>query len=167
MDLRDRVVLVTGGGKRVGRAIAMRLAKAGAHIAVHYHTSATEAERTAADCAALGMPAGTVKADLADPAETAGLVAQVFDPMTLVQFNTDDWERTLRVNLTAPMVLAQAAWPALKKERGRIINLSDAATNHPWPGHLAYIVSKGALDLLTRVLARAMAPEVNVVGVAP
>jgi pteridine reductase len=87
--------------------------------------------------------------------------------MTLEQFTVADWERTLRINLTAPMVLAHAARDALRQAGGRIINLCDAAIRRPWRGHLAYIVSKGALETLTQVLARAFAPEVNVAGVAP
>ncbi len=183
MELRDRVVLVTGAARRIGRAIALRLAGAGAHIAVHYHHSGTEAQRTASECAALGVRAELFMADLEDVAATAGLVPQVverfgrldvlvnnaslFDAMTLQQFTPADWDRTFRVNLTAPLILTHAAWPALRAAGGRVVNLCDSATRQPWPGRLAYIVSKGALETLTQVLARAMAPEVNVVGVAP
>jgi len=183
MELEGRVILVTGGARRLGRAICLRLAREGAALAVHYHTSAADAARTAADCATAGGAAETFAADLADPAACEGLVADVrakfgrldvlvnnasvFERMTLDDFRLDDWERTLRVNLTAPMVLAHAARDALVAARGRIVNLLDAATPCPWPGHLAYMASKGALETLTRALARALAPEVNVVGVAP
>lgn len=183
MKLTDRVVLVTGGARRVGRAIAIRLAEAGAQVAIHYHTSAAEAAEAAARCRQAGPRAEAIAADLSNPTATGGLVAEVlarfgrldvlvnnasvFERMTVDDFEWRAWERTLRVNLTAPAVLAHAARNALRQARGRIVNLSDAATARAWPNHLAYVVSKAALDALTSVLARALAPEVNVVGVAP
>ncbi len=183
MELADRVVLVTGAGRRVGRAIAVRLAAAGCRIAVHYRGSASDAAQTVEQCRTIGAEAEAFQADLADLTVAADLVRQVLDrfgrfdvlvnnasvfaPMTLEQFTVADWERTLRINLTAPMVLAHAARDALRQTRGRIINLCDAAIHRPWRGHLAYIVSKGALETLTEVLARAFAPDVNVAGVAP
>ena len=183
MELAGRVVLVTGAGRRVGRAIALRLVAAGGQVAVHFHESADDAAETVERCRAAGGRAELFRADLEDPAATTGLVrgvlarfgrldvlvnnASVFGSMTLEQFAISEWERTLRINLTAPLVLAHAARDALREARGRIVNLCDAATLHPGPGHLAYMVSKGALETLTKVLARAMAPEVNVVGIAP
>jgi pteridine reductase len=183
MDLAKRVVLVTGAGRRVGRAIALRLAESGCRVAVHFRNSGAEARQTAAACQAAGAQAEVFEADLADFAATAGLVprvlahfgrldilvnnASVFAPMTIGEFALPAWELTLRVNLTAPMVLAHAAHDALRRTGGRIVNLCDVSTRHPWPGHIAYMVSKGALETLTQVLARALAPEVNVVGVAP
>jgi pteridine reductase len=183
MELNGRVVLVTGGARRLGRSLALRLAQAGCHLAVHYGQSAEEAGATAAACRAKGVEAETFQADLNDPAAARRLIervlarfkrldvlinnASIFEPMSIAEFDLEAWERSLRVNLTAPMVLTHAAWQALRRAGGRVINVCDAATAHPWPGHLAYIVSKGALDTLTRVLARALAPQVNVVGIAP
>jgi NAD(P)-dependent dehydrogenase (short-subunit alcohol dehydrogenase family) len=183
MDLEGRVVLVTGAARRVGRAIALRFARAGCRIAIHYLNSGEEAERTAAECRALWVAAELLRADLGDPAATAALIpevlarlgrldvlvnnASVFKPMSLETFSPVDWEQTLRVNVTAPMVLAHAARGALEQAAGRIINLADAAVVHPRPEYLAYVVSKAALETLTRVLARALAPRVNVVGIAP
>ena len=183
MELDGRVVLVTGAARRVGRAIALRFARAGCHIAVHHLSSSREAEQTAAQCRALGASAETFRADLGDPAAAAALVpevlarlgrldvlvnnASVFKPMSLDAFSVAEWDETLRINLTAPMILAHAARTALEQAGGHIINLADAALAHPSQNHLAYVVSKGALDTLTRVLARALAPRVNVVGIAP
>ncbi len=183
MELEERVVLVTGAARRVGRAIALRLARAGCQVAVHYLASEPQAQETAAACRQAGARAELFRADLADAADTARLVpavlaqfgrldvlvnnAAVFEPMRLDAFTLDSWERTLRINLTAPMILAHAARDALTQAGGRVVNLCDVATQRPWPGHLAYIVSKGGLDTLTRVLARALAPRVNVVGIAP
>jgi pteridine reductase len=181
--LTNRIVLITGAARRVGRAIALRLARAGCGIAVHYHGSAEEATQTAEMSRALGGEADVFCADLSNVEAASELVpavlarfgrldilvnnASVFEPMMFDRFTLAEWERTLRVNLTAPMVLAHAAREALRRAHGRIVNLCDAATNQPWPNHVAYVVSKGALETLTTVLARALAPEINVVGVAP
>ncbi len=183
MELTGTIALVTGAARRVGRAIALRLARAGCGVAVHYHRSAAEAEETAALCRAAGRSAETFAADLCEPAAPPELVARVlarygrldilinnasiFEPMTLEQFTLDDWERTLRVNLTAPLQLVYAARAALRAAHGRVVNLCDVSTARVWPDHLAYMVSKGALETLTRVLARALAPEINVVSIAP
>lgn len=183
MELEGRVILVTGAARRIGRAISLRLARERCSIAVHFHGSADEAERMIADCTAAGGRAVGSQADLADAQACERLVADVlarfgrldvlinnasvFEPMTLDEFRPEDWERTLRINLTAPMILAHSAREALRAARGRIVNLLDAAVDRPWPGHLAYMASKGGLQTLTRALARAFAPEVNVVGVAP
>jgi pteridine reductase len=183
MDLDGRVALVTGAGRRVGRAIALRLAQAGCQVAVHYLNSETEARAVAEECGAAGVEAEVFRADLADAQAAHRLPehvlarfgrldvlvnnAAVFEPMTVDGFNQDEWDRTLRINLTAPMLLAHAARDALREARGRVINLGDAAVNRPRPDYLAYVVSKGALDTLTRALARALAPEVSVLGIAP
>ena len=183
MQLEQRVVLVTGAARRVGRAIAQRLARAGCRLAVHYYQSGDEARDVVSCCRKQGVDAESFCADLADAQPPPALVAAVlerfgqldvlvnnasiFETMTLDDFDLARWEQTLRVNLTAPMALTHAARTALRAARGRVINISDVSVGHPWPDHLAYCVSKGALDTLTRVLARAMAPEVNVVGIAP
>jgi len=183
MDLEGRVALVTGAARRVGRAIACRLAQAGCRVAVHYRRSGDQAAATVAECNRYGSVAVPFCADLSDPAAAADLAqkvlarfnrldilvnnASVFEPMSLDAFDLADWERTLRVNLTAPLVLAHALRGALRHVRGRVVNLCDASTTRPWPDHLAYAVSKGGLETLTKALARALAPEVNVVGIAP
>ncbi len=177
------VALITGAARRVGRAIALRLAKAGFAIAIHYNTSANDAEQTRQDCVACGVDADTIRADLADRPATAALVdavltrfgrldalinnASIFERSTANDLSLSEWDRTLQVNLTAPLQLALGARPALNRTGGCIVNLCDVATARPWPDHLAYIVSKGGLETLTAVLARALAPDVRVVGVAP
>lgn len=183
MDLAGRVVLITGAARRVGRAIALRLARTRCALALHYNSSQADAERTAADCRAAGARAELFQADLGDGAACTQLVRGVvarlgrldvlinnasrFMPMTLEAFSRESWDRTLDVNLSAPMQLAYEARDELRRRGGRIVNLCDASLVRPWPDHLAYMVSKGGLETLTRVLARALAPEVNVVGVAP
>lgn len=183
MNLSNRVCLVTGAARRVGAAIALRLARAGCRVAVHYRSSAAEAAEVVAACRACGVDAVDFRADLGAPDAAQTLVdavlerfgaldvlvnnASTFERMTLDEFSSPAWEHTLRVNLTAPVTLVYAARNALRAARGRVVNLCDAATHRAWPDHLAYIVSKGALETLTRALARSLAPEVNVVGIAP
>ncbi|MCA9242438.1 MAG: SDR family oxidoreductase [Phycisphaerales bacterium] len=183
MNPHDRVALITGAARRVGRAIALRLAREGCHIAAHYHTSRKPAEALQAEIRALGRECELFSANLADPRETDALAphvitrfgrldilinnASTFEPMRLDEFSRETWNRDLAINLTAPMALSHAAASELKKRSGRIINLCDAAITRPLPDYLAYAVSKGGLETLTRALARALAPEVNVVGVAP
>jgi NAD(P)-dependent dehydrogenase (short-subunit alcohol dehydrogenase family) len=183
MELKGRVVLVTGAARRVGRAVALRLARAGCDLAVHYRHSAAEAAETVATCRTHDVAAEAFQADLGDPGAAEQLVhgvlarfgrldvlvnsASVFERMNIDEFDRDAWEHTLRVNLTAPVALTHAARDALRRAGGRVINICDSATARPWPDHLAYMASKGGLDTLTKALARALAPEVNVVGIAP
>lgn len=183
MQLKGRTALVTGAGKRVGRAIALRLAQAGCDVAVHFNRSATEAADTAEQCRKLGARAELFPADLSDHAAARALAsaviekfsrldilinnASVFEPQSLEDFSVEAWNRDFAVHVTAAMVLAHEARTALRAAGGRIINMCDAATRRPWHSHIGYSVSKGALETLTRVLARAFAPEVNVVGIAP
>lgn len=183
MNLSRKTALITGGARRVGRAIAIRLAESGCNVAIHFHQSESDAAQTVAACRGFGVRSESFAANLADLAQAQELPARVaqafgsvdflinnasdFERMTLNDFTIEQWERTLRINVTAPMVLAHAARKWLRAAGGRIVNLCDAATARPMPSYLAYGVSKGALETLTRVLARAFAPEVNVVGIAP
>lgn len=178
MTLRGKVVLVTGGARRVGAAIARRLAACGCTIAVHCRESQHEGAALAAE-----IGGSLHLADLASPEQTDRLAREVlqrhgrldvlinnastFDEMSLDAFDLAAWDRTMRVNLTAPVQLVHALRDALRSARGRVVNLCDAATARPWPTHLAYAASKAALEAMTRALARALAPDVNVVGVAP
>ena len=184
MELRDKAALITGAGKRVGRAIALRLARSGCHVAIHYRTSAEDALLTAAECSRCGVTAEVFQADLGDRDEAGRLVprvverlgrldvlinnAAVFEPMSIDAFDAGAWDEALRVNLTAPMILTWSARAAFRAAGGgRVINMCDAASERPWPSHLAYITTKGALRTLTQVLARALAPDVCVTGIAP
>jgi pteridine reductase len=183
MDLHGRVVLVTGGAKRIGRAIALRLAQKGASLAIHYRSSGDEAAELAESIQRDGSSAAAFQADLADPDQTSRLVpavvdrlgridvlinnASVFEPGRLEKMDVDQWNRHLAINATAPMILSQSAWPHLRKHGGTIVNLLDARAEKPMTNHVAYGVSKEALRTLTLTLAKAMAPEVCVNGVAP
>lgn len=184
MAEEGRVALITGAAKRIGRAIALELAESGCDIAIHCHTSRDQAEETAEMIRRLDRRATVLTADLADPQAAAALVGQtiealgelnvlinnasVYERMSLSDFSLPAWNATLALNLTAPMVLAHAAYPHLCADRnGQIVNLLDIAAERPWSDHLSYCVSKAGLSTLTSALAKAMAPDVRVNGVAP
>ena len=179
-----RTALVTGGARRLGRAIALGLAEAGFDIAVHYSGSAAEAEATAAAIRPLGRRAVTLGADLAVEAEAAQLVpaaAAALGPLGVLvnnasNFERDEWDdatrttwdRHLEPNLRAPFVLAQAFAHALPDgAEGLVLNMLDQRVWSLTPHFLSYTVSKVALWALTRQLALALAPRIRVNGIGP
>jgi NAD(P)-dependent dehydrogenase (short-subunit alcohol dehydrogenase family) len=179
-----RVALVTGAGRRIGRAIALELAQHGWDIAVHYSHSAAAAEATVADIHKLGRQAIALQADLADEAQTTQLMARcaatIGQPLLLVnnasQFDYDDvnsfsyakLQNAIQVNLAAPVLLARQLHQALKEnQRGVVINLLDQKLFNPNPDYLSYTLSKAALKEATMLLAQSLAPQLRVCGVAP
>jgi pteridine reductase len=183
VKLEKTVALVTGGARRVGRAIALELAAAGCDIALHCHRSRGQARDLADRIAGSGRRCEIVSGDLHRPETPREIVertvaalgglrvlvnnASVFDRMTLDAFSVEDWDRTMRINVTAPAALAAAAREHLLRAGGKIVNLCDISVDRPWPDHLAYCASKAALVCLTRALARSLAPQVQVNGVSP
>lgn len=182
--LAGKVVLVTGGARRVGSAIVQALAADGARMAIHHYDSAGEAETLVAELARARREApGVFEADLRDPRQVQDLPAQVVHQMgrldvlinsaaVLVRqpFGTvtaEMWDAVLDLNLRAYFLLAQAAASALRAARGKIVNISDVAGFEPWPSYLPHSISKAGVEMLTRGLARVLAPEVTVNGVAP
>lgn len=176
------VALVTGAARRVGRAIALELARAGCDIAVHHRSNEDDALRTAEDIRALGRRAALLKVDLEDPAAAAKLPercaaelgrldilvnnAASFDEMSLQAFDLARWNRTLAVNLTAPAILAHHAAP-LMHANAAIINICDILAERPASNYLAYCAAKAGLVCLTIALARSLAPKIRVNGVSP
>ena len=191
--LQGKAVLVTGGARRLGRAIAAALAREGADVVVHYRRSAAEAESAAAALRALGVQAWTVAADLADPAQAETLweraealagrgrlsvlvnSASVFPEDTLAGFTPAGLEASLRVNALAPVLLCRrfaaalsaAARPEGRPEGGAIVNLLDSRMLGRMKAHLTYQLSKRLLADFTRLLAVELAPAVRVNAVAP
>lgn len=176
--------LVTGAAKRLGAAIALALADAGWDVAVHYGRSADDAAKTVDAIRATGRRAAAFEADLGDETATRGLVrrvaAELSAPLCLVNsaslFDADDattidYARIathMRLNVAAPVILAQAMHARLRaKQRGVVVNLLDQKLFNPNPDFLSYTLSKAALESATTLLARALAPKLRVVGVAP
>lgn len=184
MELKGKAALVTGAAHRVGRAIALELARAGCDVAVHCHTSVAAAEQTANAIRDLGRRVAVIPSDLADPAVSERIVAQaakelgglhilvnnasIFEKTPLEQADAQTWERLLRINTIAPALLARAAAPLMRAGGGgRIINLVDVLADRPIKRHGPYCASKAALTALTRSLALELAPQITVNGIAP
>ncbi len=183
-DLSGKGALVTGAGARVGRALALALAEHGASVAVHYNTSAAPAEEVAAAIRAAGGRAAAIPADLSLPDAPRALVASavaalgpldilvnsasLFVRGTLESTTVADWDRHLAVNLRAPFFLAQAFAGQVGDRMGcHIVNITDWRASRPGKAYMAYIVSKAGLEALTRALAVALGPRVQVNAIAP
>jgi pteridine reductase len=183
MDLTGRVALVTGAGHRVGRAIALALGARGMRVAVHYNSTADGARETARLIEAAGGEAKTFAADLTNAAKCADLIEEValgFGQLDVlvnsaaVMIRTpfgdvapEQWDDIMALNIRAPFFLAQAAAPHLKRAHGAIVNIADLAAFETWPAYLPHGVSKSGMVYLTKSLARMLAPEVRVGGIAP
>jgi NAD(P)-dependent dehydrogenase (short-subunit alcohol dehydrogenase family) len=180
----QRAALVTGAGRRIGRAIALALAQAGWDVAVHYRSSRDEAQDTADAVRALGRRAALLECDLADEAAVRQLLARaalalgpigcvvnnaaLFEYDSVADFSPALLERHMRANVNAPILLAQALHAATPAgSQAVVINLLDQKLVNMNPDFLSYTLSKAALQSATTMLAQALAPTVRVVGVAP
>lgn len=178
------VALVTGAARRIGRASALALARAGWDVAVHYATSRDDALQTVEEIRQLGRRAVAVNRDLAVEAGVRSLLAEcghelgpvrcvvnnasLFEHDDAATFSSDGLARMMRTNLAAPVLLAQALHAQLDgAARGVVVNLLDQKLANPNPDFLSYTLSKAALEHATVLLAMALAPKVRVVGVAP
>jgi pteridine reductase len=184
METAGRIALVTGGARRVGRAFSLALAQAGCDVVVNYNGSADEAAGTVADIERLGRRALATHADIARTDHIDRLVgetehafgrldilvnnASLFERSPVDGITEEDWDRVLGVNLRGPFFLSQAAAPLLRRDGGGVIvNILDLSALQPWPSFAHHAVSKAGLLHLTRVLARAFAPDIRVNAIAP
>jgi pteridine reductase len=181
--LQGRVALVTGAAKRIGRAVAARLASEGADVIIHYHRSKSEADDAVAEIAKLGRRSAALQADLCNVAEIKRMFqsaaeqfgrldilvnsAANFLPAHLADTTEKTWDAALDTNLKAPFFCAQAAAPLLKQSHGVIVNFADIGGILPWPGYIPHCASKAGVIMLTKCLAKALAPEVRVNAIAP
>ena len=182
--LAGQVALVTGAAKRIGRSIALRLAADGASVCVNYKSSKAEAESLVREIQAGGAKAVAVQADVSKRAEVVRLIGAVekefgrldilvnnsgiFFPAKFAELTDEQWDRIMDANLKSQFLCAQVAAPIMKRQgRGRIINLSSLGGVLAWPAYTHYCVSKAGVIMLTRCLARALAPEILVNSVAP
>lgn len=183
MDISNRVAIVTGGAKRVGKAIALGLAKTGADVFVHYNRSAGPAEETVAEIEAMGRTAAADSVDLSRPEETPRLVAMAtralgppsilinsasgFATDTIADVTLEGWRRTHDLTLASPVFLTQAFAAALPAAlEGAVVNITDVRTLTPYRKHFSYVIAKGGIDTFTRAAALALAPRVRVNAVA-
>jgi NAD(P)-dependent dehydrogenase (short-subunit alcohol dehydrogenase family) len=183
MPLKGKAVLITGGARRLGRAIALELAKAGADIAITFRNSSREAQHTVVDIGSFGVRAVALRCDVTDPQgvkaaikETAKELGRIdilvnnaanyetaeFEKLTLAQ-----WDAIFASNTRGPFLVSQQALQWLRQRRGKIINMGSLGGLRPWASHAHYCSSKAAVHMLTKVMAKALAPEIAVNCVAP
>ena len=183
MDLRGRVALVTGAGRRVGRALAVALGTEGMTVGVHYHASDAGARETARMIERAGGKATLLAADLTGDDTAAGLIddvvhrlgsldvlvnsSAVMERTPLGEVTARQWDAMMALNLRAPFLLSQAAAPHLARARGAIVNIADLAAFETWPAYIPHGISKAGVVYMTRALARTLAPDVRVNGIAP
>jgi pteridine reductase len=184
MDAANKIALVTGGARRVGKAIALALARSGARVILTYHTSVEEAAATVAEIERSGGVASAVHCDQRD----LGAIDRLFDRLRLdharldilvnnaaimerqpaLDITPDDWSRVIDTNLRGPFFMAQrAAQWMLTTGGGTIVNIADLSALHPWPSYLTHTISKSGLVAMTKSLALALAPSIRVNAVAP
>ena len=182
--MQGKVVLITGGAKRVGAATCRRLHAAGANLMLHYRESAGEARLLQAELNHQRKDSvALIQADLLDLGKLHSLIDQTvqtlgrldalvnnassFFPTPVGEITAESWDDLVGTNLRAPLFIAQAAAPALKKTQGSIVNITDVHAERPLKNYVVYSVAKAGLVALTRSLARELAPEVRVNAVAP
>lgn len=181
--LQGSVALVTGAGKRLGRAVALRLAEHGADVVVHYRNSQREAQEAVREIEKLGRRATAIGADLGQVSEIKRLFDEAgkhfgrldvlvnsaanFLPASMVSTTEGIWDSVLDTNVRAPFFCAQAAAPWLRRTQGVIINFADTGGLLGWTGYIPHSISKAGVIMLTKVLAKALAPEVRVNAIAP
>lgn len=181
--LSGRVAMITGGARRLGRAVALALAESGADVAITYRRSGAEARRTAVDLKSMGVRSLALACDVTDEKSVNSAVKETvrrlgrldilvnnagnyetvaFDSLTLKQ-----WDAIFASNVRGPFLVSRVALPHLRKSEGRIINLGSLGGLRAWASHAHYCSSKAALHMLTKAMAKALAPEIAVNCVAP
>ena len=181
--LRGKVALITGAARRLGKASALALAQAGADVAITYLRSARDADRTLEELRRAGVSAKTIRCDVTDPGSVRRAIKSVISEFggldilvnnagnyESVDFNAitlEQWDAIFASNVRGPFLVARTALPFLKRRCGRIINLGSLGGLRAWAKNAHYCSSKAALHMLTRVMAKALAPEVAVNCVAP
>jgi pteridine reductase len=183
MKLKGKNALVTGSGQRVGREIALGLAKQGCNLILHYHSSGEKAAETLREIEACGVRAISVQTDLRDQVELKSLFstvdssfnrldilvnsAAIMEKIDFLDVDGDAWHRTMALNLRAPFFCIQEAIRRMLPGEGVVINISDVAGLRPWASYPVHSISKASIEMLTQVAAAAFAPNIRVNGVAP
>ncbi len=177
------LAVVTGAAVRLGREMALALARRGYAIGLHYHHSGDDASETAELIEQAGAPVLLLQADLRDPQQIMSMFKLVADSpyrlsvlvnsaaqmsrADLRNLSVEEWDATLALNLRAPWLCSRAAAALMLNDGGLIVNISDTGVEKTWTGYPAYEVSKAGLEMLTRLLARSLAPSIRVNAIAP
>jgi 3-oxoacyl-[acyl-carrier protein] reductase/pteridine reductase len=181
--LARKCALVTGGARRIGRAVALTLADAGADVAITYRGSADDAARTCVEIRTHGVRALALNCDVRDEASIQTALATAleefgkldllinnagaFETVALQNISVEQWDAMFETNTRGPFLVAKAAHAALKAATGRILNIGSLGGIHPWATHAHYCTSKAALHMLSQTMAKAWAPEISVNCIAP
>jgi 3-oxoacyl-[acyl-carrier protein] reductase/pteridine reductase len=183
LSLNGKSALVTGGARRIGREIALELARAGADLTITYQSSQAEAAATVHSIQALGRRAQALQCDVRSETSVREAVAgaarfharidilvnnaAIFQSVPLDQISLAQWDAVFETNARGPFLVAREALPHLRSSGGRIINMGSIGGMHPWATHAHYGASKAALHMLTQAMAKAFAPQITVNCVAP
>jgi len=181
--LAGKSVLITGGARRLGRAFALALAEAGADVAITFLNSTRDSQHTVVDIGSFGVRSLALKCDVRDEKSVKATVKEVvkefggldilinnaanYETAEFEKLTVQQWDAIFASNVRGPFLLTREAAQHLRRRKGRVINLGSLGGIKPWPTHAHYCSSKAALHMLTRVMAKALAPEVSVNCVAP
>jgi NAD(P)-dependent dehydrogenase (short-subunit alcohol dehydrogenase family) len=189
--LRGKTALITGGAKRLGRATALALAQAGADVAITFRNSGADARKTVVDLAGFGIRAFALQCDITDEASIRGMMNEAgrelgridilvnnaanYETVEFEKLTAAQWDAIFASNTRGPFLVSREALKWMRRKRGRgagpieakIINMGSLGGLRPWPTHAHYCSSKAALHMLTKVMAKALAPEIAVNAVAP
>jgi NAD(P)-dependent dehydrogenase (short-subunit alcohol dehydrogenase family) len=181
--LRGKTALVTGGARRLGRASALALAEAGADIVITFRNSARDAQRTVIDLRALGVRAAALPCDVTDEFSVKQMVKQAtkelsgldilvnnaanYEAVRFEKLTLKQWDVMFASNTRGPFLVSREALKFLRRRKGKIVHMGSLGGLRPWADHAHYCSSKAALHMLTKVMAKALAPEISVNCVAP
>jgi 3-oxoacyl-[acyl-carrier protein] reductase/pteridine reductase len=181
--LSEKTVLVTGAARRLGRAVALAAAEYGADVAITYRESEREARALVAELAQVGVRALAVRCDVTDEESVREMVKEVgrelggidvlvnnaanYETVEFEKITVAQWDAIFASNTRGPFLVSREALPHLRKRRGRIVNMGSLGGLRPWATHAHYCSSKAAVHMLTKVMAKALAPEIAVNAVAP
>src|ERR1700756_1537705 len=183
LPLLGKAALITGGAKRLGRASALALARAGADVAITFNRSAREAQHTVIDLAGLGVRAFALQCDVTSEKSVRGMIKEAvrelggidilvnnaanYETVEFEKISVAQWDAIFASNTRGPFLVTREALKHLRERRGKVINMGSLGGLVPWPTHAHYCSSKAALHMLTKVMAKALAPEIAVNAVAP
>jgi NAD(P)-dependent dehydrogenase (short-subunit alcohol dehydrogenase family) len=183
LPLLGKAALITGGAKRLGRASALAMARAGADVAITFNHSATEAQHTVVDLAGLGVRAFALRCDVTREKNVKAMVKEAvkelggidilvnnaanYETVEFEQISVEQWDAIFASNARGPFLVTREAVQPLRERRGKVINMGSLGGLVPWVKHPHYCSSKAAVHMLTKVMAKALAPEIAVNAVAP